>query len=252
MVNAEVIDKLVAHAHVNKTDVVLDIGAGFGFLSRTLSGTCKRVIAVERDPSIARMLKTRLEVFTNVTVVEGDALHAPLSDFSKIVSIPPYQISSKLMMWLFERKYEIAVLILQREFADRLVAEIGSENYGWLTVLTYYHAETELLDSVQKSDFYPEPQVDSVIVRVKPKNPPPFAVNSEEFFERVVRSLFTQRNRKATNALLPLLKGELRLGKAEASEEVRKIPFLDKRIRELAPEDFGELVNVLSERRDSL
>jgi 16S rRNA (adenine1518-N6/adenine1519-N6)-dimethyltransferase len=252
MINPIFLEKLATYANVYDEDVVLDIGAGFGFLSRVLSGRCRKVIAVEKDHSIAKILKEQLRGSTNVTVTEGDALHTPLSVFNKIVSIPPYQISSKLMLWLFEQRFEVALLILQKEFANRLIAKIGDDDYGWLSVLAYYHIETELLDLIPKTSFYPEPQVDSVILRSRPKSPQPFTVKSEKFFERAVRSLFTQRNRKTSNAILPLLKGELGIGKTEASGFVEKIHFLDKRVRQLAPEDFGELANALYEQRASL
>ena len=91
----------------------------------------------------------------NVTVVEGDVLKVALPEFNKVIAIPPYYLSSRLIAWLVDRRIDCAVLILQREFANRLVAAVGSEDYGWLTVLTCQHAETELLDIVPKSMFYP-------------------------------------------------------------------------------------------------
>ena len=104
----------------------------------------------------------------NVTVIEGDVLKASLPDFNKVIAIPPYYLSSQLVTWLFERKVDCAVLILQKEFADRLVAPVGSEEYGWLTVVTNQNAEVELLDVVPKTLFYPQPEVDSVILSLKP------------------------------------------------------------------------------------
>ena len=127
---------------------------------------------------------------------------------------------------------------------NRLVAAIGSEDYGWLTVLTYYHMEVELLDVVPRWMFYPQPKVDSIILRLRPRKPP-FKLKNEKLFKRIAQSLFMQRNRKVRNALLSFMKG-MRLIPTEKSDELAKVfPFHDKRVRELAPEDFGELANVI-------
>ena len=109
-------------------------------------------------------------------------------------------------------------MILQKEFANRLIAAVGSEDYGWLTVLTYQHAEVELLDAVSKEMFYPQPEVDSVIIRIKPWSKKPFEVKDEQFFRQMVKWLFTQRNKKLGKALAPFLKTTLKLSKQDAEK----------------------------------
>jgi 16S rRNA (adenine1518-N6/adenine1519-N6)-dimethyltransferase len=151
-----------------------------------------------------------------------------------------------LITWLLERKVECAVLVLQREFADRLVAAVGSRDYGWLTVLACYSAEVEVFDAVPKSMFYPQPEVDSVIVRLRRWETPPFKVKDEAFFERTVRWLFTQRNKKLGNALASLVKNTVKASEEETEKMACSFPFRDRRVRELAPEDFGELANALA------
>jgi len=203
MIETSIFPLLGDYASLDKADVVLDAGAGFGFLTRFLAKNCKAVIAVEKDPHVAEVLREQLRGAANVTVIEGDVLKAVLPEFNKVVSIPPYYLSSRLVTWLFERKVECAVLILQREFAGRLVAAVGSEAYGWLTVVACHTAEVELLDTVPKSRFYPPPEVDSAIVRFTPWKAAPFEVKDAAFFKRMVQWLFTQRNKKLSNALLP-------------------------------------------------
>src|SRR4030043_155512 len=119
----------------------------------------KMVVAVEKDPRVAAVLREQLKGLANVTVIEGDVLKVAVPGFSKVVSVPPYYVSSRLVTWLFDRGFECAVLILQREFADRLVAAVGSDVYGWLTVVTCHSAVVELLDPIPKSMFYPPPEV---------------------------------------------------------------------------------------------
>jgi 16S rRNA (adenine1518-N6/adenine1519-N6)-dimethyltransferase len=245
MVETSIFPKLSDYASLDKADVVLDAGAGFGFLCRFLAGKCRMVVAVEKDPRVVVVLREQLKGLVNVTVLEGDVLKATVPCFSKAVSIPPYYLSSRLVMWLFDRGFECAVLILQREFARRLVATVGSDAYGWLTVVTYRSVAVELLDSVPKSMFYPPPEVDSVIVRLTPWSTVPFEVKDEAFFRRMVRWLFTQRNRKLGNALVPFIKSIFKTADEDAEKLVCGFPFREKRVRELSPEAFGELANAL-------
>jgi 16S rRNA (adenine1518-N6/adenine1519-N6)-dimethyltransferase len=245
VIEASIFPKLSDYASLGKADVVLDAGAGFGFLTRFLANNCKAVIAVEKDPHVAEVLREQLRGVANVTVVEGDVLKAALPEFNKVVSIPPYYLSSRLVTWLFERKVECAVLILQREFVGRLVAAVGSEDYGWLTVVACYSAKVELLDAVPQSLFYPPPEVDSVIVRLTPWKAAPFEVKNEAFFKRMARWLFTQRNKKLCNALLPFIKSTLKMTKEDAEKVAGTFPFREKRVRELPPEAFGVLANAL-------
>jgi len=246
MVDAATIERMCAYASLCRDDVVLDIGAGLGFLTRALAEACKSVLAVELDKKLVMALREQFSNAPTVRIIEGDVLKVPIPEFNKIVSIPPYGISSRLLLWLFKKDFDCAVLVLQKEFASRLVADVGSDNYGWLTVFTYYYVNVELLDDVPKCMFYPPPTVDSIIVRFKPRKPPPFKLKNEELFKHVVQSLFTQRNRKVKNAIQPILKSAFETTAEKAVGLAEVLPFRERRVRELAPEDFGVLANVLS------
>jgi len=237
--------KLCSYAALSSSDVVLDAGAGFGFLTRFLSDKCKAVIAVEKDPQVAKVLREQVKSYGNVTVVEGDMLKAKLPPFNKVVAIPPYYLSSALAVWLFERKVDCAVLIVQKEFAQRLVAPVGSEEYGWLTVVAYQQAEVEVFDVVPKELFYPQPEVDSVIISLKPWSAEPFEVKNRAFFVRLVKWLFTQRNKKLGKALAPFLKSNFKMTKDKAEQLALNVPFHERRVRELPPKAFGEIANAL-------
>jgi 16S rRNA (adenine1518-N6/adenine1519-N6)-dimethyltransferase len=245
MVESSVFPKLCEYACLGKEDVVLDAGAGFGFLTRFLADRCKAVVAVEIDPRVALVLREQIQDYSNVTVVQGDVLKAVLPPFDKVVSIPPYYLSSRLVTWLLQRQPKCAVLILQKEFADKLVASVGSEEYGWLTVFAFHSDQVELLDTMPKTMFYPPPKVDSVIVRLTPWKVVPFKVRDKTFFERLVRWLFTQRNKKVSNSLVPFIRSTFKVDKEEAAKLARNIPFVDRRTRELSPREFGELAEVL-------
>jgi 16S rRNA (adenine1518-N6/adenine1519-N6)-dimethyltransferase len=242
-VNSDMLQRLVSHASITKDDVVLEVGAGLGFLTQLLSSKCKKVISVEVDPKIVRILREQLRSLQNVDLIEGDILKLSLPPFNKVVSAPPYSISSPLLFRLLERKFDCAVLILQKEFAERLAASVGSKDYGRLTVTIYYRAEVELLDYVPRTMFYPLPDVDSMMVRLKPRDPP-FQVEDEKTFFELVRTLFTQRNKKVRNALIPFLR-KSEITRKEAVELADSTVYSAKRVRELAPEDFGILTNEL-------
>ncbi len=237
--------KLSKYACLNNEDVVLDAGAGFGFLSRYLADKCKAVVSIEKDPRIAAVLREQVKGCGNVHTLEGDFLKTKLPPFNKVVSIPPYYLSSKLILWLLGRKIPCIVLVLQREFAEKLVAQVGSPDYSWLTVITAFGMQTDLLDDVPKNMFYPIPDVDSVIVRMIQWEIVPFRVNDELFFTRLVRWLFSQRNKRISNALVPFLRSMGRLTKNDAQKLASSVPFSDRRARELSPREFGELVNAL-------
>jgi 16S rRNA (adenine1518-N6/adenine1519-N6)-dimethyltransferase len=240
-VNSDILGRLVEYASLTKDDVVLEVGAGFGFLTELLSQKCKKVIAVEIDPQLVNFLRKQLCNFNNVDLIEGDIFKVSIPDFNKVVSAPPYSISSPLLFHLLETKFDLAVLILQKEFAERLAAPVGSKNYGRLTVSIHYRTEVELLDLVVRKMFYPPPDVDSMMLRLKPRDPP-FHVNDEAIFFEIVRTLFTQRNKKVRNALINFLRTR-QFSRADAVELADSTVYCAKRVRELAPEDFGILAN---------
>jgi 16S rRNA (adenine1518-N6/adenine1519-N6)-dimethyltransferase len=245
MVEPSLYPKLCSYAALSKADVVLDAGAGFGWLTSFLADKCKAVVAVEKDPHVAMVLREQVKGLSNVAVVEGNVLKVALPEFNKVITIPPYYLSSLLVLWLLERKVDCAVLILQKEFANRLLAPIGSEEYGWLTIVTRQCAEVEVLDAVPKAMFYPQPEVDSVIVSLKPLSIPSFEVKDLVFFMRMMKWLFTQRNKKLGKAIVPFIRSSLKLSKQDAEKLALSLPFHERRVRELSPKDFGALANAL-------
>ena len=245
MVESQVFQKMAHHAQLGCNDTVLEIGAGLGFLTRFLSEKCRRVLAVEFDPRLVSILREQLDSVTNVNIIQGNVLKVNVPPFNKIVSIPPYQISSRLLTWIFKKNFERAVLIFQKEFAGRLTATVGSEDYGWLTVFTHYHAQVELLDEIPKSMFYPSPKIDSTIMRLKPKKPKA-ALTGDASFQRLLQVLFTRRNRTVRNAAVAYLKHKQGATKQGVVAKIGdSLPLGSKRVRELTPEEFGVLANAI-------
>jgi 16S rRNA (adenine1518-N6/adenine1519-N6)-dimethyltransferase len=243
MIEPSVYERMLEHASLTQDDTVLDIGAGFGFLTYYMANECKTVFAVEADAQLASILREQLRSVPNVKIIEGNVLKVDIPFFNKVVSTPPYSISSRLLLWILNRDLDRSVLVFQKEFAHRLVAPIGSQEYGWLTVLTYFHAQMELLDEVPRSMFYPTPKVDSVIIRLTPWKVEPFAVRDETIFKRLVQTLFAERNKKIRSGVLPFIRSIKKISKHDAVRIAEGLPLTDKRARDLAPEDFGALAN---------
>ncbi len=152
---------------------------------------------------------------------------------------------------MLSRPFESAVVTFQREFAERLAAQVGTKDYGRLTVTTYYRADVELLEDVPRTSFYPPPDVDSCVVRLKPKPTPPFKVKEEKAFFQLVQVAFTQRNKKLRNAAIQFLQKK-GFKKELARELADSLTFHDKRVRDLAPADFGALSNEILEKTSIL
>lgn len=245
-ISPEILRLLIEKSSLTKDDIVLEVGAGFGFLTQLLSRKCKKVIAVEIDPQLVDYLKKQFSSIDNVVLIEGDVLNVSLPFFNKIVSAPPYSISSPLLFHLLEKKFDLAILILQKEFAERLGARVGTKDYGRLTVMINYRANVDLLNIVSRKMFYPPPDVDSMMLCLKPREPPFFVENESIFFD-LVRTFFTQRNKKVRNALIHFLRKH-EIIKQEAVELADSTIYGVQRVRELFPEDFAILANMLTKK----
>ena len=246
MIDSSLFPKISEYASLNKTDVVLDAGAGFGFLTKFLAQICGKVVAVEKDAKIVEALKDQLKSLNNVSIVKGDLLKVDLPRFNKVVSIPPYYLSTRLISWLFMHKIDCAVLILQKAFAERLSAKVNTEAYGWLTVITQYYAKIALLDEIKSETFYPKPEVESIIVQISPWTSPPFKVTDPKLFRLIVKHLFSNRNKKLANAIHPFLKKKFNFSKLNTEQFLKIFPFHEKRVRQLSAKNFGELINGLT------
>jgi 16S rRNA (adenine1518-N6/adenine1519-N6)-dimethyltransferase len=251
MTDNALLQRMISYAEVNAQDIVLEVGSGLGFLTELISQRCKQVVAVEVDAKLMKILREKFHSANNVELIEGDVLKVAVPAFNKVVSTPPYFISSHLLFWLLSRPFDLAVLTFQKEFAERLAASVGTKDYGRLTVTTYYRADVELLECVHRNVFYPPPDVDSMVVRLKPKPTPPFKLKDEQAFLNLVRTAFTQRNKKLRNAIRPFLE-KRGIKKEKAQELADSLTFHDKRVRELAPEDFGALTNEILEKTSVL
>jgi len=243
-VDRELLERLVEYADIKTSDTVLEIGAGLGSLTILLAekaGT-GTVLAVEIDPALARILRRIFHERPNIRIIEGDILCQGHLAFQKVAANPPYSISLPLLLSLLRWKFDSAVLTLQREFAEKLVAKPGEAQYGQLSVLTSHSKDVEFMEKVRKSAFYPQPKVESVVVRIRQRTPA-FHVRDEEVFARMVKTLFTQRNRVARNGLETFLRNSAGATKAEAKRLLEMFPHLDRRVEDLKGKEFADIAD---------
>jgi 18S rRNA (adenine1779-N6/adenine1780-N6)-dimethyltransferase len=198
--NPAVVDSIVAKAQLKKTDICLEIGPGTGNLTIRLLEQSKRVIAVEFDRRMVREVLKRVEGTehqNNIQVIHGDVLKVDLPYFDVCVANLPYQISSPFLFKMLAHRplFRCAVVMFQLEFAQRLTAKPGEEMYCRLTVNTQLLANVENLLKVGKANFRPPPKVDSLVVKIELKNPPP-PVNFIEW-DGLVRMLFNRKHKTA-------------------------------------------------------
>jgi 16S rRNA (adenine1518-N6/adenine1519-N6)-dimethyltransferase len=234
LIDHAVIERMADYANLSKRDIVLEIGAGTGNLTEILADRAGFVYAVEVDPRLATGLIGR---FSNVDIIKGDALKINYPFYSKVVSNLPYQISSKIIKRLLIQPFDMAVLMCQAEFAQRMMALPGNENYGRLSMIVGRYCFPEILELVSRSSFRPVPKVDSSILRLKPRIERPEA-NDLQFF-KFVEKLFTHR-RKKIRTILSSSTGSRKMLKEFDSD------ILEKRAEELWPDEVACLVNIIS------
>lgn len=179
---------------------------------------------------------------SRVDIVEGDILKVRLPSFNKVVGTPPYYISSKLILWLGQTNFDRALVVLQKEFGERLSASPGTDSYGRITVTAQYMFDVTTVLTIPPTAFDPPPRVDSVLLSITPK-PPPDNVDRKQF-DDLVRGIFTQRRRLVRGALSHHL--QLKLGKAKGVEVVKRLSLPDLRVYQLSVERLQELATALS------
>jgi 16S rRNA (adenine1518-N6/adenine1519-N6)-dimethyltransferase len=245
-IDQALLERMRDFAAVSPSDVVVEVGAGFGFLTELLADAARSVVAYERDPRLVAALADSLGGRDNVRIVDGDFLRCTLPPFSKLVANPPYSISTELLLKLLGANFDCAVLTLQREFVEKVQAKTGRRGYGVLSVTTSYHADVEVLEHVPRDAFWPRPGVESVVVRITPHRPC-FPVTDEHLCLALLKALFTQRNRKLKNALERFLRSRMQLDKQGARLLVEGIPHVDSKVHALSPAELGDVANRVGE-----
>ncbi len=213
LIDHSILEIIADAAQLTNADVVLEIGAGTGTLTETLAREARHVIAVEIDERLVSMLRERFSSCPNVEVVKGDFLQLNLTELipsstlisekSKVVANLPYYATSPIILKLFScaELFERLVILVQKEVAERIVASPGSKRYGAFSVVTQYHADPEIMTVVPPEAFWPQPKVDSAVVRMMIRETPRVKTLNESMFFAVVRGGFAKRRKTILRAL---------------------------------------------------
>ncbi|MBI5580664.1 MAG: ribosomal RNA small subunit methyltransferase A [Deltaproteobacteria bacterium] len=207
-----VAERIVAQAGVSPEEVVLEIGAGLGALTIPLARAARGVIAIERDRNLVPLLRAELLAagIRNVTIIETDALALDLPELAREAGRPltvfgnlPYNISSQIVIKLIESRQQVsrAVLMFQKELAQRLSAGPGGRDYGRITAMLTYCASVRHLTAVNAHNFFPPPKVDSQVLEISFTAPRPYPPHDEAHLFRLIAAAFGKRRKTLKNAL---------------------------------------------------
>lgn len=218
LIDNNIINKIIAAAKLNDTDLAVEIGPGLGALTIQIARGAGKVIAIEVDRGLVTALSEVLEGAQNVEIVQGDALKIDFDQLIgemtggeygnsgkkyKLMANLPYYITSPIIMHLLLGRFNISmmVIMIQAEVAERLAASPGSKAYGALSLAVQYFTEPDILFRVPRTVFYPKPGVDSAVVRLSVRAEPAVAVCDETAFFKTIRAAFGKRRKTLLNAL---------------------------------------------------
>lgn len=238
-------DQIINFGNINKEDVILEIGTGIGTLTIELAKKAKKVIAIEQDENICKILAKRLkdEKIDNVELLNEDALNVEFPKFNKIISNLPYQISSPITFKFLDYDFDLAVLMYQKEFANRMNGKVGTKNYSRLSAMLYFKCDVEKLTDVSSESFIPKPKIDSTVVKLTPKEN---KISEEDFkiYSKFTNALFQHRNKKIRNALIDSRHVITKLDKKEIRKCMNEIEdeklnqYLKERVVAITPEEI--------------
>ena len=253
LVDARVQERIVAAASVGSDDVVVEIGAGLGALTRLLVAQAGQVIAIEHDAELAALLEQELDPCPGLQIECADALDFDFAAAARaagralvVVGNLPYQITSPLLFAITDaaaggRVIDRAILMVQKEFAQRMLAGSGSKVYGRLSVMVQQQAEGAILFHVGPGAFHPRPAVTSTVLRLRPRPTPLAPVRDPAQFARVVKQAFAGRRKMLRRGLEPLAGGEA------AARALACAGILGtRRAEELSVAEFARLADAFS------
>jgi len=250
LVDQEVLEKIVAAADLKKDDTALEVGPGFGILTKELAQRVKKVIAVEIDRNIVEALKTILKDYKNVEIIEGDILRLQIANCKlqigfKIVANIPYSITGKFLRKILESEMKPSemVLLVQKEVAERIIAKAGKMSLLALSV--QFYSQTEIIVYVSRESFFPEPGVDSAIIKFKILSQTELNdknqisnINEKEFF-RIAKIGFSSPRKQLHNNL----SAGLKISDDQIKNIFKELNFnFQIRAQELSVEDWKNLL----------
>jgi len=240
---------LISSYNLKSSDHVLEIGAGYGELTRLIAMQAAFVYALEVDALLCRDLKDNTEGCPNVKIIKQDILKFALSKYFKnlksrikVVGNIPYYITSPIIEHLikYREKIETIFITVQKEFAKRMVSPAGSKEYGSFSCFVQYYTIPKILFFIKKGSFFPVPKVDSCVLEFKVREAPAVKVCDEGLFFKIIRASFNQRRKTLRNSLNGIA------GREQLLEFFSKAEIdINTRPEDLTLKDFARLANSL-------
>ena len=257
LIDESVLEGIIDTAEITKDDFVLEIGPGIGTLTQYLATYAGRVCAVEIDRALLPILEDTLNGWDNVTVLNADILKTDIRAIAekenggnplKLCANLPYYITTPILMGLFESgaPFSQLTVMVQKEVAERMIAEPGSKTYGALSLAVRYYTDPEISFIVEPESFMPRPKVESAIVHMKRHSTPPVSVKDEKMLFDVIRASFNERRKTLQNGIANY--AGFSYSKEQVGEALDKCS-LERTVRgeKLSLEEFAQLADVLSE-----
>ena len=212
LIDARVLDKIIAAAEIGPEDCVLEIGPGIGTMTQYLTEQAGKVIAVEIDDKLIPILQETLKDYDNVRIIHQDVMKLDLNELAatenhgkpmKVVANLPYYITTPIIMGLFEQNVPLQniTVMVQKEVADRMQVGPGTKEYGALSLAVQYYAKPYIVANVPPNCFIPRPNVASAVIRLTRYTEPPVAVKNEKLMFQLIRASFNQRRKTLVNGI---------------------------------------------------
>ncbi len=252
LINPEVVENIVKSSNINKNDLIIEIGPGLGTLTKYLLEKAGKVICIELDTKMIKILQDRFSKYSNFEIINADVLKVDLNQIIKnnknvkIVANLPYYITTPIIMKLLEEKLNIEsiTVMIQKEVADRLIEIPGGKNTGAITYTVYYYCESEKIMEVPNSSFIPEPEVTSEVIKMNLRKEPAVKIDNPNIMFMIIKSAFMQRRKTLLNALTNT---KVFINKQEGMNILKKLN-LDENVRaeNLKLQDFADIAKEIS------
>lgn len=254
LINDEAVDDIVSSSKICSDDLVIEIGPGLGTLTKELLEKAAKVIAIELDTRMIKILNDRFSLYNNFEIINEDVLKVDLEKLIsdqknnlpqiknvKIVANLPYYITTPIIMKLLEDRLNIDTItvMIQKEVADRIVSVPGSKLSGAITYTVNYYAEPESIRLVGRECFIPQPNVDSEVIKLNVRKEPVIKVKNQDLFFSIIKCSFMQRRKTLINALV----NSNIIENKETAKKILNELKLNENIRGevLSIEEFGRL-----------
>jgi len=253
LIDGNIVRGIVTGAGVTEDDCVLEIGPGIGTLTEELALRAKKVVSVELDKDLLPILDITLGKYDNIEIIHGDILKIDLDKLIeekfdnkpvKIVANLPYYVTTPIIAKLIEggHKIESITVMIQKEVANRIVAEKDTKDYGSLSVFVNYYSTPEIVLDVPRTVFIPEPNVDSSVIRLTLKDD--LIELDQDIFFKLVKSAFGKRRKTILNSMTS---GYLELSKPDLKAILAELGLKENlRAENLTIEDYGNIANMIS------